>query len=131
MGRSEATKEGVEASCGDARLPTVKGCVEGARNPVDMPGSFRGQIDAGSPLNLHQFTLLLLHQRNPLLIINQVPLVVDDDDATPGIYCLLYDADVLLCQRDLRIDEYQRNLSAFQSRLRADGGIVVGAAGAV
>ena len=123
----ELAEERVELSGGDTRLPAFEGGVEGTHDAVGVPSGLRSQVDARCPLDLNQFALELVLDLLLALLVNEVPLVGDDDERAARVDDLLNDTHVLLGQRCRTIDEDEGDLGLLDRGLGADGGVVVGA----
>ena len=92
-----------------------------------MPARLGGQVDSRRPLDLNQLTLELVLDLFLTLLVDEIPLVGDDDECASRVDDLLDDAHILLRQGSRAIDEHQGDLGLLDRGLGADGGVVVGA----
>ena len=92
-----------------------------------MPAGLRGQVDARRPLDLNQLALELVLDLLLAVLVDEIPLVGDDDERAARVDNLLDDSHVLLGQRRRTVDEDEGDLGLLDGGLGADGGVVVGA----
>ena len=92
-----------------------------------MPAGLRGQVDARRPLDLNQLALELVLDLLLTVLVDEIPLVGDDDERAARVDDLLDDTHVLLGQRRRTVDEDEGDLGLLDRGLSTDGGVVVGA----
>ena len=92
-----------------------------------MPAGAGGQVDARRPGDVRQVALGLPGERGAAVLIDQVPLVVDQDQRPPGVDHLLDDPHVLLGDRLGGVQEHDGDLRLVDRPLGAQHGVVVGA----
>ncbi len=129
MGVGELLDELVQPTGGDAGLPALQGHLDCGGQLLDVALGGGGDVDARRPRHLHQVALDLALEVLAALLVGEVPLVVGEDEGTAGLDHHGDDADVLLAQLLGGVDEHDGHLGAVERGLRAQGRVVLVAAG--
>ncbi len=90
------------------------------------PGA-RRDVGPGRPRHLDELLLDLALEVVAALLVEGVPLVVGDDEGAARVDDLLHDADVLLGDRLLGVDEHDGHLGLLEGGLGAQRRVEVGA----
>ena len=99
MSGDELTEECIELPRGDTGLPAFERGLQSPHDAIRVPSRLSGEVDARRPLDLHELTLKLVLNLLLSLLIDEIPLIRDDNEGPSCIDHLLNDAHILLGER--------------------------------
>ena len=99
MSGDELTEECIELPRGDTGLPAFERGLESPHDAIRVPSRLSGEVDARRPLDLNELALKLVLNLLLSLLIDEIPLIRDDNEGPSRVDDLLDDAHILLGER--------------------------------